>query len=111
MFLPRIPGCGFVNECAADLVIGDCLFEVKTVERNIAGKDIRQLLVYLALQSATDKKVWRDAGFFNPRRRVSYRSSVDKMIPLISGGRVASEVFRDMVELFCTRNMQYDSVL
>ena len=108
-FSPSIPGAGFVDSCAGDVSAGTSLFEVKTVKRNIAGKDIRQLLVYLALQAATGRRRWSDAGFFNPRRAHVYEFSVDKMIPLISGGRLASEVFEQMVEYFCTRDTQLDS--
>jgi hypothetical protein len=93
----------------ADLSIGKTLFEVKTVERNIASKDLRQLLVYLALQSATGEKRWSQGGFFNPRRGLVYEFSIDKIIPLISGGRLASEVFQDMVQFFGTRDIQIDS--
>ena len=46
-FTPKIRGAGFLSECEADISIGPSLFEVKTAESKIAGKDIRQLLVYL----------------------------------------------------------------
>jgi hypothetical protein len=108
-FSPNIPGSGFIDSCMADLSIGKTLFEVKTVERNIASKDLRQLLVYLALQSATGEKRWSQGGFFNPRRGLVYEFSIDKIIPLISGGRLASEVFQDMVQFFGTRDIQIDS--
>ena len=107
-FRPDIPGSGFVDACTADLSIGSTLFEVKTIERNIGSKELRQLLVYLALQSATGEKRWSQAGFFNPRRGLVYEFSVDKIIPLMSGGRLASEVFHDMVQFFGTRDIQLD---
>jgi hypothetical protein len=108
-FRPKIPGSGFVDSCTADLSIGKTLFEVKTVERNIGSKDLRQLLVYLALQSASGKTRWSQAGFFNPRRGLVYEFSVDKIIPLMSGGRLAPQVFHDMVQFFGTRDIQLDS--
>lgn len=46
-FTPKIYGAGLLSECEADISIGPLLFEVKTAERKIAGKDIRQLIVYL----------------------------------------------------------------
>ena len=108
-FNPYIPGTGFVNSCNGDLSVSTTLFEVKTVNRNIAGKDIRQLLVYLALQSATGTSRWSDAGFFNPRRALFYEFAIDSVVPLLSGGRLASEVFFEMVEYFGTRDLQIDS--
>ena len=108
-FTPQIRGSGFLSSCVADLSISETLFEVKTVDRNIAGKDIRQLLVYLALQSATGTRRWSHAGFFNPRRATFYKFSIDRVIPLLSGGRLASEVFMEMIEYFGTRDLQLDS--
>ena len=54
-FSPGIAGAGFVERVTADLAIGSAVYEVKTVVRNIAGKDIRQLLVYLAFASGNWK--------------------------------------------------------
>ena len=108
-FNPLIRGSGFLSSCVADLSISETLFEVKTVDRNIAGKDIRQLLVYLALQSGTGTRRWSHAGFFNPRRAIFYKFSIDGVIPLLSGGRLASEVFMEMIEYFGTRDLQLDS--
>ena len=108
-FRPSIPGSGFVDACTADLSIGDALFEVKTVERNIGSKDLRQILVYLALQSATSEKRWTQAGFLNPRRGLVYKFSLETTIPLMSGGRLTSEVFQHMLQFFGTRDIQLDS--
>ena len=108
-FRPYIPGAGFVNSCTGDLSVSTALFEIKTVNRNIAGKDIRQLLVYLALQSASGTRRWSEAGFFNPRRALVYQFSIGSVIPLLSGGRLTSEVFNQMVEYFGTRDLQFDS--
>lgn len=107
-YAPAFRGSGFIDACLGDLTVGNCLYEVKTVERNIAGKDLRQLLVYLALRHAAGESPWKIAGFFNPRRAVEYSFEVDRMIPLLSGGKVSSEVFRDMVEAFGMRDVQLD---
>lgn len=108
-FGPVIPGAGFVSECKADIAIGNTLFEVKTVDRNMAGKDIRQLIVYLALQGITDKRKWLCAGFFNPRRAVYHRFRVDDVIGQMSGGKAAPEVFQELVDFVSNRDIQFDS--
>lgn len=108
-FSPLVRGSGFVDACAGDISVGESLFEVKTVKRNIAGKDIRQLMVYLALQAATGNRRWSDAGFFNPRQACVYLFSVDRVVPLMSGGRLAAEVFEEMVGAFAMRDIQVDS--
>src|SRR5687767_1115096 len=56
-FTPKIRGAGVLSECAADISTGPPLFEVKTAESKIARKDIRQLIVYLALQAATGRDI------------------------------------------------------
>jgi hypothetical protein len=108
-FSPPIRGAGFLSACRGDLSAGDALFEVKTVERNLASKDIRQLVVYLALQHVTGERRWGRAGFMNPRNAVSYEFGVDDLVTRMSGGRPAPEVFRDLVDFVCTREVQIES--
>jgi hypothetical protein len=107
-FSPKIPGSGFLGSCYADLSINQTLFEVKTVNRNIAGKDIRQLIVYLALQAASGNRRWVSAGFLNPRRAKWYQFSIDHLIYRTSGGRVASEVFQEMIDFLSSRETEFD---
>lgn len=108
-FSPIIPGAGFLAECVADISVGTTLFEVKTVDRNIAGKDIRQLVVYLALQGITGLRRWETAGFFNPRKAIYHEFEVDDFIQRMSGGRSSSEVFKDLIDFVCTREIQIDA--
>jgi len=108
-FGPKIPGAGFLASCIADISIGHTLFEVKTVNRNLAGKDIRQLIVYLALQAATGERRWTVAGFFNPRRAVYHKFDVDEVILQMSGGKPAAEVFHELIDFVCTRDIQMDT--
>lgn len=106
---PIISGAGFISECKADISVGNTLFEVKTVDRNIAGKDIRQLVVYLALQGITGDRRWNFAGFFNPRRAVYHEFSVDDVITQMSGGKASLEVFQDFIDFISMRDIQIDS--
>lgn len=57
----------------------------------------------------TGARRWSQAGFFNPRKGLIYQFEIDKIIPLMSGGRLTSEVFQEMVEYFCARDIQLDS--
>jgi hypothetical protein len=108
-FSPTIPGSGFVSECKADISVGKTLFEVKTVDRNLAGKDIRQLIIYLALQAATGQRRWESAGFFNPRRAVYHEFEVEDLIGRMSGGRSSIEVFQDLIDFVVIRDVQLDT--
>jgi len=108
-FSPQIPGAGFIASCFGDLSIGDTLFEIKTVNRNLSGKDFRQLIVYLALQASTGKRRWTSAGFFNPRRGVIAEFEVDPVIFRLSGGRTPSDVFGELVAFASSREAIFDS--
>lgn len=109
-FQAPIKGCGFLHACAADLVIGDYLVEVKTVKRTLAGKDIRQLVVYLALSSATQPVPWQHAGFFNPRRSTFHRFRVHELIDLMSGGKSLVDMYTELLDFTCSSDVQLDSV-
>ncbi|MFA5182976.1 MAG: hypothetical protein WC405_16785 [Syntrophales bacterium] len=109
IFQVPIKGCGFLHACAADLAIGDYLVEVKTVKRTLAGKDIRQLVVYLALSSATHPDPWQHAGFFNPRRATFHRFQTHELIDLMSGGKSVVDVYSELLDFTCSSDVQLDS--
>ncbi|MBI5549977.1 MAG: hypothetical protein HY911_00615 [Desulfobacterales bacterium] len=108
-FGPIIQGSGFLSKCRADISVGKTLFEVKTVDRNLAGKDIRQLIVYLSLQSATGNSRWERAGFFNPRKSIFHEFSVHEIIQQMAGGRSAPDVFRELIDFIARREVEIDS--
>lgn len=107
-FSPKILGSGFLSECNADISVGSTLFEVKTVDRNLSGKDIRQLVIYLALQNATGNSRWKKAGFFNPRKSIYHEFHVSEIIKQMAGGRPASEVFQELIDFVARREIQLD---
>ncbi len=109
-FSPQIAGSGFLGVCEADLSVDGTLYEVKTVSRNIAGKDIKQLIIYLALQYSSETRKWLHAGFFNPRKSLHYKFSVDHLIYRTSGGRSTSEVFKDIIDFLETRGIEIDTI-
>ena len=109
-FSPRITGAGYLGACNGDLSVDDTLYEIKTVSRNIAGRDIKQLILYLALQHSTGTRRWLHAGFFDPRKATHYRFSVDHLIYRTSGGRSTVEVFGDIVDFLLTRSIEIDAI-
>jgi len=108
-FNPMIAGSGFVAQCKADISVGTTLFEVKTVDRNLAGKDIRQLIIYLAFQGATGRRRWKSAGFFNPRKAVYHEFEVEDLIGRMSGGRSSMEIFWGLIDFVSNRDIQLDT--
>lgn len=65
---PKFPGCGILNTCFGDVHGSDCLYEIKTVERNIRSSDIRQVLGYCALNSKSHNYSIKSVCLLNPRR-------------------------------------------
>lgn len=97
-FNPRFQGCGFLDAAEGDLGIDGTLVEVKTTTRSIAGKDLRQLLVYLALDAGTGRQRWSHIAVFNPRRGTYHCAEVDALLLRVSGGKPRVDVLRDLVE-------------
>jgi hypothetical protein len=97
-FSPMVRGNGMLSSCFADLAVGSTLFEVKTVSRPFQSRDLRQLLVYLALQSATGESRWDYGGLLNPRLSLFCTFSVDWLVTRLSGGRPPKVVFTDFVQ-------------
>ena len=110
IFQTPIKGCGFLHACAADLVIGEYLVEIKTVKRTLASKDIRQLVIYLALSSGAQGRQWRYAGFFNPRRSTFHRFPVYDLIDIMSGGKSVVDVYTELLDFTCSSDVQLDSI-
>jgi hypothetical protein len=96
-FCPTFPGAGFLNTCEGDIRIGDTLIEVKTTKHKPLGKDIRQLIVYLALDANAGRDRWSYMGIFNPRRGTIHRAEIDTLILRLSGGRPRADVFAELI--------------
>ena len=66
-FEPAFPGCGIVDEANGDIYSEGTLFEVKAGDRSFRATDVRQLLVYCALNHAAGAFRIRNVGLVNPR--------------------------------------------
>ena len=97
-FSPGIPGAGVVARCEADLAVGDTLVEIKTVSRGFRSNDLRQLLVYLALDWIRGPR-WQKGCLVNPRRAVWADFEVDWLVRRLSG-RPAADTFGDFADAF-----------
>jgi hypothetical protein len=105
-YSPHLLGSGVLNSCFADLAVGRTLFEVKTVTRHFQSRDLRQLLIYFALQAMTEDKRWEYGGLLNPRLGVFCTFSIDWLVMRLSGGRPPKLVLSDFM-----RALSRDSVL
>ena len=98
-FDPTISGTRSIPTCEADLCIGDLLVEVKTVSRRFSTQDLRQVLIYLALDWANGAQRWERACLVNPRRAIYAMFSVDWLVKQTSG-RSCAEVFGEFLDSF-----------
>lgn len=96
---PLFKGCGFVDASEGDILTKSTLFEVKTVDRSFRGADLRQLLTYTALNSASREFDIPSVGLVNPRRGVSFEISVGQLCIDISG-RSAEVLFAMILQVF-----------
>lgn len=98
-FAPHIPGAGALSRCEADLAVGPMLVEVKTVSRSFRSLDLRQLLVYLALDRNGGDPRWTRGCLVNPRRALWADFDTDWLARRLAG-RPAVEVFGDLIDAF-----------
>lgn len=101
VFCPRFSGAGFIDSSEGDIALGDTLVEVKTTTRRHSGRDLRQLLIYLALDAASARPQaaprWTHIALFNPRRGTLHRAEVDALLLRLSGGKPRADVFADLI--------------
>ena len=100
-FGPLIPGASVLSRCEADLCIDRTLIEVKTVSRRFRSLDLRQLLVYLALDWAGGDARWTRGCLVNPRRAVWADFDVDWFVRRLAG-RPGVDVFSDIIDAFAS---------
>lgn len=79
LFNPAFSGCGILSECEGDLIIGNTLFEVKAGDRLFRGIDIRQLLLYSALNWNAKQHEFDHIGLLNPRNGVYFTMKIDNL--------------------------------
>lgn len=82
---PVFYGCGYVDSSEGDIITGQSLFEVKTVDRPFRSIDIRQLVTYVSLNHLSRQFSVEKLGIFNPRRGVYFEMPVDTICYEISG--------------------------
>lgn len=85
LFAPQFNGCGIIANCQGDLYYDDVLCEIKAGERNIHSSDIKQLLVYCALNWLSEEKInILSIEIFNPRQGIYWHSTLNSLMDNIS---------------------------
>jgi hypothetical protein len=92
---PVFPGCGIIDASKGDLIISDILFEVKAGDRLFRSIDVRQLIMYSALNHISKSFRIKRLGLFNPRIGVSATIPIDDLCFEISG-KNSTELFSEI---------------
>ena len=99
--LPTFPGCGILAACQGDLLAGETLYEMKASEEGFRVVDLRQLLVYGALNFASRGYAIRRFGLINPRLGVFFRANAEELVEVMAG-RAAIDLFSDILDFLST---------
>jgi hypothetical protein len=91
-----VPGCGVVDAAVADIRHDHGLVEIKAVARPFRGTDLRQVLVYAAMEYASGTTI-EDVSLYNPRRAKLFASPLEEVAFGVSG-RSAVELMQDLVD-------------
>jgi hypothetical protein len=100
---PRVPGCGIVESCAADLLAGEALFEVKSRAGPFEQADLRQLLTYAALMHLEEPDQVGVVGFANPH--LGRAVSVNLEAAVFALGSVSVSQFAAMLAEACSQDL------
>lgn len=76
---PEFPGCGWVDSCNGDILVGTTLCEVKAGESRFRSVDLRQILIYCALASEAKSHRIDNVCLINPRLGVMLFESVSSL--------------------------------
>ena len=84
IFYPKFNGCGILDNCQGDLFINQTLIEIKAGDRNITVQDLRQLLIYSALNWLSGTCEISYVELFNPRTGHLWNASILEFVSSIS---------------------------
>ncbi len=94
---PPFQGCGWLSACEGDVLSSYALYEVKAGARLFRMLDVRQVLVYCALNFSAKAYEIRDIGLVNPREGTYFTETLGRLCDLLAG-RSSIEVLSEIVE-------------
>jgi hypothetical protein len=93
---PQFKGCGVIDDCEGDVLVGATLCEIKNVGRGFRLADLRQLLTYAALNSADPMYNIDAIGLVNARSGMFYRVKLN-ILSMAVAGVTSPELLADIV--------------
>ena len=94
---PQFKGCGILDSCYGDILAGPCLYESKMVDRNLRSSDLRQLLIYCALNYKSHQYGIEHVAILNVRRATVYEFSMDSLARRVARTS-APEIFHHIID-------------
>ena len=82
---PIFRGCGIIDTSKGDLLASSTLFEIKAGDRLFRSIDVRQLIIYAALNHVAKEFKVDKVGLFNPRVGIRIELDLDEVCIEISG--------------------------
>jgi hypothetical protein len=76
---PTFRGCGIVDACQGDLLVGSTLYEIKNVSRPYRAVDIRQVLIYCALAKAAGEPLIEHIALLNAREGTVFKIGINDL--------------------------------
>lgn len=106
---PVFPGCGWVDECAGDIFLDRVLYEVKSGGEPFRSRDLRQVLIYAALNAQSRAFSIMGVGLVNPRRGVFFEETLDELSIALSG-RPATDLLTNIISYISHGSWRDESV-
>jgi hypothetical protein len=84
-FYPQFSGCGIMESCQGDIFYNETLVEIKAGERGVLSSDIKQIIIYCALNwLSKNPKIIKRVEFYNPRQGILWESELEELIITVS---------------------------
>jgi hypothetical protein len=103
---PLFAGCGWIDEAEGDILADTTLCEVKAGDRLFRGTDLRQILVYAALNFSAKTYHIEAFALINPRLGVRFEDDLETMARRASGAS-ASQLLGEIVYYISEPSRQY----
>ena len=83
--MPYFKGCGLIDECFGDVIMGDTLYEIKSVSGNFIMEHFKQVFVYFALNYISKNYSLKNIAIYNPRKDLCFKIPIQQFAVVIAG--------------------------
>lgn len=80
LFDPPFSGCGILQKSFGDILMGDTLIEIKSVDRSFRSTDFRQLMTYVLQDTSAGASRIARVCVANPRKGILHFANLDQLV-------------------------------